>query len=71
MLHEEFASHHYTIKVKKSDTIHYLGSLFKCDQKGVITMDHKEEADSLWHQLMRALGEKIGMTEAEMASDGM
>ncbi len=71
MLHEEFASHHYAIKVKKNDTIHYQGSLFKGDQKGMITMDHKEESDSLWHQLMRALGEKIGMSEAEMASDGM
>lgn len=71
MLHEEFASHHYAIKVKKNDRVNYVGSAFKGNQLMEVTMEHDKEDDALWSKTMKRMAEHIGMTPSEMESDGM
>lgn len=71
MLHEEFASHHYSVKVKKNGKINYWGSIFNGNKQAAATMEHDAEDDAKWRQLLRTLAAKIGLSEADMNADGM
>ncbi|MCQ2219122.1 MAG: hypothetical protein MJZ33_11715 [Paludibacteraceae bacterium] len=71
MLHEEFASHHYAVKVKKNGKINYWGSIFNGNKQAAATMEHDAEDDAKWRQLLRTLAAKIGLSEADMNADGM
>lgn len=71
MLHEEYASHHYALKVEKRGVVHYCGAVVNGDRWGEARMERKSEDDLFWKTQMRKVAEKVGLGKSEMEADGM
>lgn len=71
MRHEEFSTHHFAVKVKKKGRFMYIGTISYRDKQAKMAMESEAECDKQWHERMLEAARKIGMTDAEIASDGL
>lgn len=71
MRHEEFATHHFAVKVKKKGRFMYSGTISHRGKQAKMAMESEAECDKQWYERMLEAARKIGMTDAEIASDGL